>query len=72
MSVNGKGALQLTDFKSSQSAGYSRNQTKGYPLLERYGGQVVGKNGGDRYPHGFQIQPTEVTTIRPRELKVEK
>jgi hypothetical protein len=72
MSIDGKGALQLTDFKSSASAGYTRNQTKGYPLLEQYGGQVVGKRGGAHYPHGFQIPPTQVTTIRPPDFKVDK
>jgi hypothetical protein len=72
VSVNRKGALQLTDFKSSDRAGYTRNQAKGYPLVQRYGGQVVGESGGAQYPHGFQIRPTEVTTIRPRDLKAEK
>lgn len=57
--------LRLTDFKSSDTAGLTSNQSSGYPLLEKYGGEVVGDNGGARYPAGFPIPPTDVDIIRP-------
>lgn len=63
--INEAGDLQLIDFKSSQTAHLTPNQEVSYPLLEKYGGQVVGNNGGATYPDGFQIPPTPVTIIRP-------
>jgi hypothetical protein len=72
ITVYEKGVLQLTDFKSSNLAGYTKRQRTGYPLLDKFGGQVVGANGGNPYPHGFQIPRTKVTTIRPSDLKVGK
>ncbi|WP_419728009.1 hypothetical protein [Lichenicola sp.] len=57
--------LRLTDFKSSDTAGLTPNQTTGYPLLENNGGQVVGNAGGPDYPAGFQIPPTKVDIVRP-------
>jgi hypothetical protein len=59
------GNLHLTDFKSSDTAGFTPNQQTGYPLIEKYGGQVVGNNGGAAYPAGFQIPPTQVDVLRP-------
>jgi RHS repeat-associated protein len=59
------GNIQLTDFKSSETAGFTPNQQGGYPLLQQYGGEVVGNNGGLTYPAGTQIPPTQVTIIRP-------
>ncbi len=59
------GALRLTDFKSSPTAGLTPNQAAGYPLLEQYGGKVVGNSGGTDYPAGFPIPPTHVDILRP-------
>lgn len=64
-SRDAEGNLHLTDFKSSDTAGLTPNQKVGYPLLEKYGGQVVGNNGGAAYPAGFDIPPTEVDIIKP-------
>jgi hypothetical protein len=66
--TNDEGAVQLTDFKSSDTAGFTPNQQVGYPLLENNGGQVVGYNGGDAYPPGTQIPPTSVNIIRPPDI----
>jgi hypothetical protein len=59
------GDIALTDFKSSETAGFTPNQTEGYPLLERNGGEVVGAKGGQLYPAGTQIPPTPVDILRP-------
>lgn len=65
MGSDSDGNLHLTDFKSSDTAGFTPNQDSGYPLIERNGGQVVGNNGGASYPAGFQIPPTPVDILRP-------
>jgi hypothetical protein len=57
--------INLTDFKSSLTAGFTPNQVAGYPLIEANGGFVVGNSGGAAYPAGFPIPPTSVTVIRP-------
>ncbi len=62
------GALRLTDFKSSETAGLNQNQQAGYPLLKDNGGQVVGNNGGAAYPAGFPIPPTPVDIVKPRDF----
>jgi hypothetical protein len=62
------GNLKLTDFKSSETAGFTTNQTRGYPLLGRNGGVVVGNSGGDFYPPGTQIPPTPVGIITPADI----
>jgi RHS repeat-associated protein len=62
------GNLNLTDFKSSDTAGFSPNQANGYPLLQNNGGQVVGNNGLPFYPPGTQIPPTPVNIIRPGDI----
>lgn len=62
------GSVVLTDAKSSVTAGFTPNQTVGYPLIEQYGGTVVGANGGNIYPAGTSIPPTTVTIIRPGDL----
>jgi hypothetical protein len=54
----------LTDFKSSDTAGFTVNQEYGYPLLEQNGGMIVGNNGGDFFPDGRTIDPTPVDVIR--------
>jgi RHS repeat-associated protein len=60
--------LLLTDFKSSSSAGFTPNQQMGYPLIELYGGQVAGGNGGEFYPAGTEIPPTPVDVITPTDI----
>jgi RHS repeat-associated protein len=57
--------INLYDFKSSPTAGFTPNQQLGYPLLEQFGGRVVGDNGGLAYPAGRIIPPTPVTIMRP-------
>jgi hypothetical protein len=59
------GTYHLTDFKSSDTAGFTPNQTTGYPLLEKNGGVVV---GGDAYPAGTQIPPTAVDVLTPNDI----
>jgi len=59
------GNLKLTDFKSSENAGFTPNQITGYELLKKYGGQVVGKKGGAAYPAGFRVPATPVDIMRP-------
>jgi hypothetical protein len=68
MSIDADGNLQLTDFKASDTAGFTPNQQTGYPLLQQFGGQVVGGNGGPFYPAGFVFPPTQVTIITPANL----
>ena len=62
------GTIHLTDFKSSNTAGFTPNQEFGYPLLEQNGGIVIGDNGGEWYPRNTIIPPTAVDTIRPDDL----
>ncbi len=59
-------AIKLTDAKSSATAGFTPNQTTGYPLLQQNGGVVVGNNGAAfGFPAGTQIPPTKVDIVRP-------
>jgi len=62
------GDIALTDFKSSETAGFTQNQKDGYPLIENYGGEVVGDNGGSFYPAGTQIPPTPVSVLKPSNI----
>lgn len=64
-----EGNIKLTDAKSSQTAGMTKNQKPGYPAFEKYGGTVIGNNGAAQgYPAGTQIPPTKVDIIRPNDL----
>jgi len=65
LGLDDSGVSSLTDFKSSATAGFTPNQTTGYPLIEQFGGQVVGNNGGVAFPKGFQIPPSPVIILRP-------
>jgi filamentous hemagglutinin len=65
LGTDNTGTINLYDFKSSAGAGFTPNQQIGYPLLEQYGGQVVGGNGGLAYPAGTIIPPTPVQILRP-------
>jgi hypothetical protein len=65
LGTDNAGGINLYDFKSSPTAGFTPNQQVGYPLLQQFGGQVVGGNGGLAYPAGTLIPPTPVTILRP-------
>lgn len=58
-------AVRVTDAKASGSAPFTANQTRGYPLIEKYGGVVVGSKGGALYPAGTIIPPTKIDVYRP-------
>lgn len=63
------GEIKLTDAKSSETAGFTKNQRVGYPAIEQNGGTVVGNNGAAQgYPAGTKIPPTKVEVIRPSDL----
>jgi hypothetical protein len=64
------GGIKLTDAKSSETAGLTKNQKTGYPAIEQYGGIVVGNKGAAQgYPAGTLIPPTRVDIVRPKDLK---
>jgi RHS repeat-associated protein len=59
-------ALRLSEAKLSLTDGFTKNQLKGYPLIEKYGGEFVGgKGGGAVYPAGTVIPPTKIDVYRP-------
>nr|GAT45550.1 predicted protein [Mycena chlorophos] len=58
------GNIALTEFKSSATAGFTRNQESGFPAIGANGGTVVGNNGGAAYPAGTVIPPTTVNVSR--------
>jgi RHS repeat-associated protein len=58
-------AIRLTDAKATGTAPFTPNQTRGYPLIEQYGGVVVGSKGGALYPAGTVIPPTKIDVYRP-------
>jgi hypothetical protein len=66
------GATKLIDAKSSPTAPLTRNQTQGYPLVERFGGRVRGAAGGNVLPAGTIVPPTPVQIIRPAHLIAKK
>jgi hypothetical protein len=62
----------LIDAKSSATAGLTRNQRAGYPLVERFGGVVRGQAGGSVLPAGTIVPPTTVQIVRPAGLIAKK
>jgi len=55
--------------KAGAKARLSKRQAAGHPLVNLYGGTVIGKQGGARYPAGVAIrQGTKVEMIRPSDL----
>jgi hypothetical protein len=63
------GRLLVIDAKASETAPLTKNQTPGYPQIERNGGVVEGDQGGDAYPKGTEIKaPTEVVRVEPIDL----
>jgi RHS repeat-associated protein len=62
------GQLRIRDAKSSDTAPLTDRQAEGYPLLEQYGGTVIGKKGGQEYPRGTTIPPTKVEIVRPKDI----
>lgn len=71
-STRDTGDIVLIEAKSSETAPLTRNQTRGYPLIEEYGGVVVGNNGNPHYPAGTVIPPTSVNIVRPSNLPSSK
>jgi hypothetical protein len=62
--------LEPLEGKASETAPLTKNQKKGFPLIEEHGGKVVGKKGGDALPAGTEIPPgTKVRIVRPKDLK---
>src|SRR5262249_10120188 len=59
----GGGGFRISDAKSG-AGGFQPNQGKGSPLIEKYGGVVVGSKGGATYPAGTVIPPTQVDVYR--------
>ena len=59
-----EGKLVIQEFKSSQSAGFTKNQKKAFPELAKTGGIVVGREKG-KFKGGDIIPPTKVKVIRP-------
>ncbi|HEV2735884.1 MAG TPA: hypothetical protein VGV85_13645, partial [Longimicrobiaceae bacterium] len=63
------GGVYLKEAKSSATAGLTRNQDAGYPLIEQFGGVVRGANGGTVLPQGTVVTPRSVGIIRPANLQ---
>jgi RHS repeat-associated protein len=63
------GEIVATEGKSSETAPLTHRQAEGIPLLEKYGGTVVGRKGGDAFPAGTELPPgTKVNIVRPADL----
>jgi hypothetical protein len=58
------GQSYTIDAKLGKSGGYTSNQQTGYPLVERFGAKVIGKNGDALYPEGSEVGPLPHYTIR--------
>ncbi|WP_218933514.1 polymorphic toxin-type HINT domain-containing protein [Rubripirellula lacrimiformis] len=61
-------ATRPLEFKSSFRAPLTKGQRQGFPLFEQFGGQVRGHGGGLAFPQGTVLDPSNVLTIRPRDL----
>ncbi|MBF0840078.1 hypothetical protein [Streptococcus acidominimus] len=58
-------SIKIVDYKSSPTAPLTKNQKKGFPELQDYGGTVVG-SGKEPFVGGTVIEPgTRVEIIRP-------
>jgi hypothetical protein len=65
--------IEPLEAKSSESAPLTPRQEEGIPLLEDFGGTVVGKKGGTEFPAGTVIPPgTKVRVVRPKDLPKKK
>jgi hypothetical protein len=51
--------IDLLEAKGSATAPLTKNQTSGFPLLEQYGGTIVGAKGGVNYPAELRCQFTK-------------
>ncbi len=59
------GNVIIEEYKSSESAPYTPNQSKGFPELKERGGSVVGEGKGD-FTEGYHIpKGTSVKIVRP-------
>jgi Tfp pilus assembly protein PilX len=62
-------SIDLLEAKASELAPLTKNQKLGFPLLQQYGGTIVGAKGGVNYPAGTLInQGTTVQVFRPSNL----
>lgn len=62
------GGIACIECKSSPTAPLTKNQTIGYPDLEKNGGTIVGA-GKPGFEGGTKIPPTQVIIIRPENKK---
>lgn len=61
--------IDILEAKGSATAPLTQNQKLGFPLLEQYGGTIVGAKGGASYPAGTAISAgTKVRIIRPSDI----
>jgi RHS repeat-associated protein len=61
-----KAPIRLVDAKASTTAGHTKNQTKGYPLIQQNGGIIEsGKLKGTQVPPttALRIDPTKINTL---------
>lgn len=54
------GGIKVIDAKASATAGFTKNQRKGYPLIGQYGGMI--ESGTLK---GTKLNPTEIEIVRP-------
>lgn len=65
-----KGNIIIQEYKSSETAPYTKNQESGFPDLYKYGGEVVG-NGKEGFAGGTPIPSgTDVEVVRPSGKKL--
>jgi RecB family exonuclease len=63
------GNIIIQEYKSSETAPYTKNQEKGFPELYRSGGKVVGE-GKKEFSEGYEIPAgTRVQVVRPSGTK---
>ena len=58
------GKIEIKEYKSSETAPFTKNQGKAFPQIGETGGEIVGKGKGD-FLGGTKIPPTEIKIIRP-------
>jgi hypothetical protein len=58
------GEIKIQEYKSSDTAPFTKNQTNAFPQIENNRAEVVGKGKGE-FPGGTKIPPTKIDIIRP-------
>lgn len=58
------GSIRIQEYKASETAPLTPNQTITGPLIEQDGGVVVGRGKGE-FPGGTVIPPTRIEIVRP-------